>query len=335
MSRRLPRGERQQQGRGRPEAVEDRAFDVRAGRHLEQVDAVGNRHGDQAGTDQGPVAAGSPAGHREGADDEREQQDVPERVGQVRDDLRGSAARGVEDDLEEHRRPDGRRRRGGDQPVHPDAEPEAPAARPQQEDEARIRRDVEAEVEGVGERRIGRLAAGGEHRPGDVPGRPEEQRDREHEPAETRRTPPDRARETENGRRQHQAVVEPLVEDGSGPAPVEVQGAVAGMSEQRQARQRLGRPDDVRLPTNHPDEASTRRRRAAIPLAGEPDRGYASDAGSGASARSFRAASTSRRMTCNEPAIGIAMSAPSTPARSAPMRMAMRTTTGEIRTVRP
>ena len=103
-TRALPGRERDENERDRPDEIEVRPLDVAADRRLVEVDGVADRVQQQSGGDQRPRAAGLPARDREDEDDEREQEHVADRIGEVRDHDERASVRGVDDDLDEHRR---------------------------------------------------------------------------------------------------------------------------------------------------------------------------------------------------------------------------------------
>ena len=154
---------------------------IRPDRRLVEVDGIGERRERQRAADQRPRGSGPPARDPEDGDDEREQDDVGERVGEV-DRLRREVplVRG-EDDLEQHGRADGGDREERGDPVEPDARVETRDPVPDEQDERQVRRRVEGEIERVGDRREGRVA-GVRDAPEDVPERPARHSDSEQRP---------------------------------------------------------------------------------------------------------------------------------------------------------
>ena len=106
----------------RPQDVEQRALDVRPGGGRPQVDGVGDRSGDERSADHDPLAPGRDADEPEHTDHESEQDDVAERIREIRRDREKTALAVVEGQLEKERcadRTDGQR--------HADTvEPDAP-----------------------------------------------------------------------------------------------------------------------------------------------------------------------------------------------------------------
>ena len=91
---RLPGRARDQRQPQRPADVERAAFLVRPGCGLVEVRAVDQREDREADRDECPSGVEAPAGQGERGDDEREQQHVGERIGEVRgDDERAPARR--------------------------------------------------------------------------------------------------------------------------------------------------------------------------------------------------------------------------------------------------
>ena len=118
-----------------------------------EVDTVRDRGGEERHADHDPLAPGVTADEPEHTDDEREQDDVPERVGEVRGDRQGVALGVVERELEQERRADRPDREGDADTVEPDAAVEARDPRANEQQQRDVRRRVEEEVERVGDRR--------------------------------------------------------------------------------------------------------------------------------------------------------------------------------------
>ena len=96
-----PCGAGDEQRRRRPEDV-DRAPRLIRG-HLEQEDRVGDRRREEPEPEHEPAPLEPPAGEREDAEHRREEQDVAERVGEVRRDGAPRALGRAEHDLDEDR----------------------------------------------------------------------------------------------------------------------------------------------------------------------------------------------------------------------------------------
>ena len=112
---------------------------------------VGEDQGDDPEQQQRPGPARAPAGQRDHADDQREHEDVAERIGE-RDHhlLQGAAGRAVGDELEDEGSAEGAGAEGGDQPVDPEPPVErARAGADHQQDRGRGQR-VEGELAEVG-----------------------------------------------------------------------------------------------------------------------------------------------------------------------------------------
>ena len=210
--RRLPESRREQEHRRGPQRVQHRALAVRVGGGLKEEDPVRDGGDQERPADQGPCPVGPPAGQREHADHGGEQQDVAERVGQVRDDHRPAAVGVPNHHLEE----DCGSQRGRRDRRHRAVEPERPAELGEpglhQEEQPDVAGGVEQEVEPVGNRRIRRTGAVAEveHELGD---RPRADADREGDPG----SPLGPRRDSTNHRRsqgeQDQGVVPVPVEE--------------------------------------------------------------------------------------------------------------------------
>jgi hypothetical protein len=155
-SRTLPCGDRQQNHAGDPDRVQPGALDERLVGDPVQVEAVGDREQDQPATDQRPGPARPPRAQREGADDEGDQEQVAERIGEVRRDD-GRRAAGIRDHRRDHHggsdRADGQ---DADEPVQPSARPDSAQARTNQQHQRDVRRRVEAQVQHIGPRGVRR-----------------------------------------------------------------------------------------------------------------------------------------------------------------------------------
>jgi len=181
----------------------------------------------EPGPDHGPGAAGPPAGERAHADDEREQEHVAERVGEVRDHRTGAALGRVEHDLEEHRGPECGCGQRGSRAVQPDAAIEAGDTCTDEEEEGHVAGRVEGEVEGVGNRREGRLAAVRD-REEELAGGPCGQAAGQAGPGGPLPLHQCRAQRAQGEGEQDQAVVDPLVVDPLVEEPVDVRPSEVG-----------------------------------------------------------------------------------------------------------
>ena len=83
-----PPGGRDRHCPDEPQSVGPRPGRVADRRLLVKVDAVGERHHRQAATEQSPAAVGAPSAQGDGRHDERREQEVAERVGEVDGDRR-------------------------------------------------------------------------------------------------------------------------------------------------------------------------------------------------------------------------------------------------------
>ena len=152
---RPPGGVGEQQHRRRPQRREQRVARVGAERDLARVQDVGDRLHRERDREQRPAEPGPPAGQREQRGDEREQAEVEQRIGEV-----GRGLPAVAGGVGEHRvERDGRRQRrdrgGADGGVEPHRGVErAPQPRAQHEHDAGADREVRAEPERVGDRRV-------------------------------------------------------------------------------------------------------------------------------------------------------------------------------------
>ena len=138
----------------RPEDVERRSLHVRVGGALEEVDRIGSGRSQDAQPEQEPAPSGSPAGEREDPEHGGEQKEIPERVGQIRDNRGGRALRRLENDLDEHR--GGQRGRGerGRQAVEPQRPADRPRTRANQRHDPEVDEWIEAEVTDVRNRGV-------------------------------------------------------------------------------------------------------------------------------------------------------------------------------------
>jgi hypothetical protein len=208
----LPRRGGEQEHRRGPQGIEDRALGVAIRGGLEQEDPVGDRGRREAGPDQAPGAVGLPACQREDPDHSRDQQDVPERVGEVRDDHARAPFGTAEHDLEQNGSAERRGGNRGHRPVEPDIPAELGQPRADQQQQRDVAGRVEREEEAVGDRRIRRRAVVGEveQELGDRPGADP---DRQREPRAPLGADPRSAEHAGGEAEQDQPVVEPAVEE--------------------------------------------------------------------------------------------------------------------------
>ena len=147
-----PRGGGDEEGRERPQHVDRAARLVRV--DLEQVDGVGDRGRQEAEREEEPAALEPPAGERDDPDDGREQEDVAERVGDVRRDRAPRALGTADHHLDQHGRAERRGGDGGRQPVEPERAGDEPRPLPQQQHDPDVEQRVEREPARVRERRV-------------------------------------------------------------------------------------------------------------------------------------------------------------------------------------
>ena len=158
-ARALPRRRAHEHHARGPGGVEHAADLVGAVGDAPEVDRVRHPEQREAADDRRPGAPAAEPEDAEQAGDEAEQQDVAHRVGEVGGDRQRVAAGAVEHPAVDERGGDGGEAERDDQavdPQHPRQPPGAAAGEQQQPDEAAR---VEAEVERVGERRIGDVVA--------------------------------------------------------------------------------------------------------------------------------------------------------------------------------
>ena len=152
-----PDRHRDQQQRHRPgDGIDDRAGPRRTHRRLEQVEGVaggvdGARRGEQE-----PLGPGPAREDRRATDDQREQQHVADRVGQVRRHGKGIAADRVQDGVEREGRADGRGAEAGDEPVEPRPGEQPLDVPAQQQHHRHVGQREEPEEEDIGQRGRGR-----------------------------------------------------------------------------------------------------------------------------------------------------------------------------------
>jgi hypothetical protein len=182
----LPRGERRQRRPQGPQRVDPRPRDVGAHGRLVAEHRVGDDVGELPEPEQQPRAVRAPAVEAEGHHDERDQQDVADRVGEVEGDV-DRVALGDPRQRGEHERG---HHRGGGQAAHravkPLRGPDRAQARAQQHQQPGVDGDVAAEVQAVGDARVGRVVEVAEpQRPDEIAAGPEEQAEADERPCAT------------------------------------------------------------------------------------------------------------------------------------------------------
>ena len=234
---RQPGGDREKQERCRPESVEEGSRHVAPDRGLVEVCAVGDRRQRQGDGDQRPISAGAPAGEPEHAGEERQQDDVAKRVGEV-DRVGEQLAVGlVQDHVEQDRRSDRGDRQRRHQAVKPDAAVEAREPGANEERETDVCRRVEAEVEDIAPGREGRRATVGEI-PEQVTDGPARHRDREADPRRPLGGDQDGTGRYRDDGEQFEPVVDPCAGEGVEPRSTRPDQNVQDEEEEPDARRR-------------------------------------------------------------------------------------------------
>ena len=157
LARLLPRGGADEHHARGPGRVEHAADLVAPARDAVEVDRVGHAEQHEAADERRPRAPRAQAEHAEQAGDEPQQQQVAGRVGEVGGDGQRVAAGGVEHGAVDERAGDGGEAERDDQPVDPQHPRQPPGAAAREQQQARKAARVEAEVERVGEGRVGDL----------------------------------------------------------------------------------------------------------------------------------------------------------------------------------
>ena len=150
---RLPRGEADQAKAGRPAEIGQALVGEVAARDLIQVADVGGGERREAGAEQQPLAPGAPPAEGEGADHQADQQDVSERVGEIRGHgrrTRALEARG--DHPVDQCDPDRGDDEAREQPVQPHAHREAPHAPAQQQPHGHVATGIDREPQRIRDR---------------------------------------------------------------------------------------------------------------------------------------------------------------------------------------
>ena len=164
----LPRSESEQGNARHVEQVRDHARGGRAVRHLPQVDRVGHRQDEEAAAEERPGPIEPPAAQREHPDHERREQQVADRVCELRHDGGKPSAGGPQHRLDDDRRADRADAEPGDDPVQPDAGGNRAPLTAGEQHQAEIAGRIEGEPQEVADR--------GDRRARDVlqPQRPQE-----------------------------------------------------------------------------------------------------------------------------------------------------------------
>ncbi len=195
---------------GRPEDVNPGSLDIGAGGRLEEVDGVRERRREDAEAEEEPASTRPSAGEGEDADDRGQEQDVTERVGEVRDDGRCRSRRALEHELDEDRGAEGGRRQRRRDSVEPERAPDRPGARAKQQNEPDVEKRVEGDEPEVRHRRVG---LGLEDRVPELAERPAADRDRDDRPGRSLLCDEVGVRPGDDAGENHQAVVDPGVEE--------------------------------------------------------------------------------------------------------------------------
>ena len=194
-----------------PAQVGCTAGNVRAGCRLEQVETVAHGEDEQAGGDQAPGSADSPAGDREHPHHERNRRQVGERVGEVGRDRGLRAAGRLEHRLEHDGGAHGRYGQPGDDAVEPDASADSAGTRTQQQQQRDVDGRVHRQPKRVGNRRVGRRwQVNIRKRPDRVPDPPGDDRRPDQYPRRTLARARQPARNAHDPGREHKPVVEPI-----------------------------------------------------------------------------------------------------------------------------
>ena len=206
----LPCGGRGERGPEGPERVDPGPGDVAAHRRLVAERRVGDDVGELPEPEQKPRAVHAPAIEPEGHHDEREQQHVADRIGEIEGDV-DRAALGDPGQRREDQRGDDRR---GGEAAHGAVEPlrraDGVQALAQQQQQAGVDRDVAAEVQAVGDAGVGRVLEVGEpQRPPQVAARPQQQPDADERPRAALATPRRGGEQAHRARAPHDAGVDP------------------------------------------------------------------------------------------------------------------------------
>ena len=236
LARRHPRGPAEQEGRGGPQRVEQRAVDVGAERGLVEEQSVGDRDRDEARADHGPRAAGAPAGEAEHAGHDREQEQVADRVGDVGQQQRAGLRRGADQRLEQEHGGEAGGRERGDDAVEPQPRARAAQAGAHHQHDRQVARGIERQLEPVAQARPGRVGRVGRERPVDLARRPRHQPDAEARPGQPVAAHERGAQKAQHGADHGDAVVDPGAEERVEPVAAEAEA----LGEQRGERESAG-----------------------------------------------------------------------------------------------
>ena len=251
---RLPRGQRQEPDTAQVEEVREGARVERSGRDAQQIDRVANAEHEEARAQQRPAAVETPSPQGEHAHDQRREEQVADRVGEVcRHGERaagGSVQHGTEDDR-------GARRADaepGDDPVEPHAGRHAPVARTRQPHEPEVAGGVQGEPEPVGhgrDRRTWHVLQ--PERPQQVPDRVERHADGDHDPRSTRLAHLERPERHDDGYED--------IDEGRSPVAYRVIDPVAAEPDERvRHRYRNRRPQQRERAVDHGASGARERR---------------------------------------------------------------------------
>ena len=175
---------------------------------------VGDDVGQLPEAQQQPRAVHAPAVEAEGHDDERELQDVAHRIGEVEGDVDRVALGDPGQRGEDERGDDRGRGQAADRAVEPLRGADRAQARAQQEQEPGVDRDVAAEVEAVGDARVGRVLEVAEpQRPHEVAARPQQQAEADERPRAALAAPHGGGEQAHRAADPHHAGVDPAGDD--------------------------------------------------------------------------------------------------------------------------
>ena len=156
----LPRGTRDQHGAQGPQRVDPGARDVGADRRLVAEGRVGHDVRQLPEAEEQPRAVHAPAVEAEGHDDERELQDVADRIGEVEGDVDRVALGDPRQRGKDERGDDRCRGQAAHRAVEPLRGADRAQAGAQQEQQAGVHGEIAAEVQAVGDARVGRVLGG-------------------------------------------------------------------------------------------------------------------------------------------------------------------------------
>ena len=193
---RRPSGPREQHAAGHPAEVGEAALDVRARGDVVEVEAVADREDEQSGGEQPPCSPRLPAGDGERPDDERHEDQIRERVREVRRHRSGRAAERVDDSGKDDRGADRADCERADHAVEPEPAAKRSHPRAQEQHDRRVGEWIKEEVAEVCERRRRRARVVADRdRPDGVAGAPRHHRKAHEDPREAVAPQDDPARE--------------------------------------------------------------------------------------------------------------------------------------------